>query len=151
MPATPKRQGRQAEDGARFPDDVAADNVRAYRVLRRLSQEDIAARMRALGHGKWSQAAVSQVENHGRTVTIGELFNLALVLDVTVADLLDPLGPDIGTDVDYGGPGVVTAKDAHGMVRDEWSLGLEWDGDTPRRESLTKNSHGRRNERKVLR
>jgi hypothetical protein len=61
--------------------------------------------MRQLGH-EWTRATVSEVENEGRIVGTNELVALALVLDRTPLDLLDPTGLD-GREVqnlDFGGP-----------------------------------------------
>lgn len=78
---------------ARTPAEVLATNVRDWRVLRRLRQRDVAERMRKLGH-RWHAKTVSVVESNDRAVTTDELIALALVLGVTLAELLDPDGPD---------------------------------------------------------
>lgn len=71
---------------------IVADNIRAYRQLRRLEQADVAERMTALGH-PWHRATVSETERYRRNVTVPELMVLTLVLHTTVAQLLDPRGP----------------------------------------------------------
>ncbi len=131
MPATPRRAGRSARPESRFISEVVADNVRAYRLLRRLIQGDLAQRLRGLGHEKWSQATVSEVERYSRTVNIEEIFALAQVLEVTVADLLDPHGPDGRgrLDVDMGPSGVMNRRIAHAWVRDQLVPRLEWTGE----------------------
>jgi transcriptional regulator with XRE-family HTH domain len=83
----------QPPEGAKRPAEVLAHNVRDYRSLRRLKQRDVAERMRKLGN-RWHPKTVSLVESGGRPVTTDELVALALVLEVTVADLLDPEGAD---------------------------------------------------------
>lgn len=50
--------------------------------------------MTVVGHDNWSRATVSEVERGGRTVTVDELLALAMVLGVTIGDLLDPAGVD---------------------------------------------------------
>ena len=90
--ATPKRAGRSPKPGSRFPEQVLADNVRAYRQLRRMSQEELAAGMAGLGH-PWTAGVVGFVERGDRNVTVGELLGLALVLALPPGKLLDPAGP----------------------------------------------------------
>ena len=83
----------QLQGQPRTPDRVVADNVRDFRSLARLSQGALADRMRVVGHG-WHQKTVSHVEAGRRSVSVGELWSLSFVLGVTMADLLDPTGPD---------------------------------------------------------
>lgn len=75
------------------PSDALAENLRAYRLLRHLTQDQLAACMAQLGHG-WGRSTVSAVEGRSRNVTVDELFGLALSLAVTIGQLLDPGGPD---------------------------------------------------------
>jgi transcriptional regulator with XRE-family HTH domain len=104
MRATPKKAGRRPAPGSRFLSDVLADNVRAYRSLRRLSQEELARRMVAARH-PWTRATVSDIERANRNVTIDELLTLAMIVDSPIGDLLDPAGVDgRGTvQLDFGG------------------------------------------------
>jgi transcriptional regulator with XRE-family HTH domain len=83
--------------------DVVAENVRDRRALKRFSQETIATRMRQLGFD-WSHTTVSETERRYRSVSIDELVALAIVLQVDLADLLDPTGADGSRTepVDYG-------------------------------------------------
>jgi transcriptional regulator with XRE-family HTH domain len=105
MPATPKRAGRSARAGSRFPSEILGHNVRAYRDLGRLTQDDLAERMSALRF-EWARATVSEVERAGRSVTADELFALAGCLQTTIAELLDPAGPlgKLSYPVDIGAP-----------------------------------------------
>jgi transcriptional regulator with XRE-family HTH domain len=75
------------------PSDALAANLRAYRLLRNLTQDGLAARMTHVGHG-WGRSTVSAVEGRTRNVTVDEMFGLALSLGVTIGQLLDPEGPD---------------------------------------------------------
>lgn len=84
-------KGRRIGDQGR-PSHVLAENLRTYRALHQLTQDELAGRMAHLGHG-WGRSTVSAVEGKGRNVTIDELFGLAVSLGVTVGDLLDPTGP----------------------------------------------------------
>lgn len=85
--------GRPAADGLGQPSDALAENLRAYRLLRHMTQDQLACRMTHLGHG-WGRSTVSAVEGRSRNVTVDELFGLALSLGVTIGQLLDPGGPD---------------------------------------------------------
>jgi transcriptional regulator with XRE-family HTH domain len=91
--ATPKRAGKQAKAGSRFPAEVLARNVRDYRKLRNLSQEELGERMAALGHG-WTAGIVGFVERADRNMTVDELLGAALVLGVAPGHLLSPYGVD---------------------------------------------------------
>jgi transcriptional regulator with XRE-family HTH domain len=118
--ATPKRSGRRAKPGSRFPSEILADNVRIWRHLRRLSQAQLAERMSRLGHG-WSESIVGFVERGQRNVTVDELIGLTLVLNVSeLGALLDPLGPE--GEHRYGPPGARTRDDGNG---------LDWGGARP--------------------
>lgn len=75
------------------PSDALAANLRAYRMLRSITQDQLAARMSHLGHG-WGRSTASAVESKSRNVTIDELFGLAVSIGVTIGQLLDPTGPD---------------------------------------------------------
>jgi transcriptional regulator with XRE-family HTH domain len=112
---TPKRSGGTPQPGTRFLADVLAANLRAYRLLRGLEQQDIAERMTKLGH-RWVRQTVSEVERGRRNVTVDELLALAMTLPVPVWVLLDPLGPE-GTNetpIDSGAGQALPAK----LVRD---------------------------------
>lgn len=112
MPGRPKPQKRLGGT-ARLLSEVVADNVRAYRTLRRTSQEALAGRMVSLGHSQWTRAAVSEVERHGRQLVIDELLALALILEKSVPELLDPAGP--------GAEGKAGAVDLGATELDRWS------------------------------
>jgi 8-oxo-dGTP diphosphatase len=75
------------------PEAVLAGNIAAARARRRLDQQDLADRMRALGW-KWVRQTVGQVENNGRRLTAGEILGLAICLETTVPRLLAPLRED---------------------------------------------------------
>jgi transcriptional regulator with XRE-family HTH domain len=98
MPATPKRLGQEPLPGSVFLSDVLAANIRAARSRDRRSQEDLAGRMRYLGHD-WSRATVSEVERSGRSVSLDEFFALAVALGEKPTELVMPHG---STKVDLG-------------------------------------------------
>lgn len=75
------------------PSDALAANVRAYRLLRHMTQEDLAARMTHLCHG-WGRSTVSAAEGRGRNISVDELFGLAASFGVSIGQLFDPTGPD---------------------------------------------------------
>jgi len=72
------------------PSDALAENLRAYRLLRRMTQDQLAARMAHLCHG-WGRSTVSAVEGKSRNVTIDELFGLAVSVGVTIGP--QPVAP----------------------------------------------------------
>lgn len=75
------------------PSVVRAENLAAYRGLRHLTQAELAGVMTELGHDM-IRSTVSAIESLGRSVTVDELFGLAVSLGATVGQLLDPTGPD---------------------------------------------------------
>jgi transcriptional regulator with XRE-family HTH domain len=82
-----------SRQGTGRPSEVLAENLRAYRLLRNMTQDQLASRMAHLCHG-WGRSTVSAVEGTSRNVTIDELFGLAVSVGVTIGELLDPTGPD---------------------------------------------------------
>lgn len=90
--ATPKRAGRQAKPGSKFPSEILAENMRTWRGIRRLSQAQLAARMSGLGH-RWTESIVGFVERGERNVTVDEYVGLEIALDIEdFGGLLDPYG-----------------------------------------------------------
>jgi transcriptional regulator with XRE-family HTH domain len=87
------RNTGRAPAGLGRPSDALAANLRAYRLLRHLTQDGLATQMTSLNHG-WGRSTVSAVESRTRNVTVDELFGLALCLGVTIGQILDPEGPD---------------------------------------------------------
>ena len=99
----PGRGGRKPLEGSRFLSDAVAEKVRAYRLLRRLKQDDVADRMRELRHHTWARQTVSDVERVQRHLTVDELVGLSIVLELSLNELLDPVpvggGPPPALDV----------------------------------------------------
>jgi transcriptional regulator with XRE-family HTH domain len=128
MRATPKKAGRTARPGSRFLSDVLAANVRDTRSLRRLSQGELAQRMRLAGH-QWTRATVSDVERANRNLTVDELAALCLILDATFGELLDPtgVGGRDGRLLDYG-PAAIPAERASAWVHGKVRIGMDSDG-----------------------
>ena len=125
---TPERAGRAPRPGSHFLSDALAANVRTFRARRRFKQQDLAQRMTQLGH-RWVRVTVSQVERGRRNLTVDELLGLALVLDATLDELLDPIGVD-GRDwrmLDYG-PAAIPPERAREWLRSEVRIGMLDDG-----------------------
>ena len=93
--AQPGRQPVDEEppEGARFPADVLADNLRAYRLLRRLEQQDVAARLNELGH-PWRRITVSEVERGAAERQRRRAVGAGRGPAPPVEQLLDPRGPE---------------------------------------------------------
>lgn len=102
MPRAAVKPKREPVDGSVFLSDVVAENVRDWRKRRELSQDEVARRMRALGHD-WVQRTASESERGVRSISIDELASLAIVLGATFVELLD-FGDRAGG-LDYGHPG----------------------------------------------
>jgi hypothetical protein len=74
--------------------DVLAKNIRAARCRADISQEALAARMRALGYKEWLYQTVGKVERGKRRVTAEEIRGLAWSLETSVAALMKPTEDD---------------------------------------------------------
>jgi transcriptional regulator with XRE-family HTH domain len=116
----PGRAGREPLPGSRFLSDAIADKVRAYRLLRRLKQDDVADHMRGLRHQTWTRQTVSDVERVRRNLTVDELVGLSFLFGVSLNELLDPVPIDGGPPpaLDIGLPVAIPPD----MVR-RWSAG----------------------------
>lgn len=117
MRRTPKRTRKAARKGFVFPSKALSDNVRAYRRIRNLRQDQVGERMSRLGLG-WNAGTCGFVERGDRSVNIDELVGLAVVFEIPIAHLLDPRGPegllDRGWDLGAGG---LEAGDSHLLAR----------------------------------
>ena len=121
MPApAPGRGDRKPLPGSRFLSDAIAEKVRAYRLLRRMKQDDVADRMRELRHHTWTRQTVSDVERVQRNLTVDELVGLSIVFELKLNELLDPVPVDGGPPpaLDIGLPVPIPSD----IVRD-WSAG----------------------------
>jgi hypothetical protein len=102
---TPKQRSKQAAEGTVFPSMALARNVKAYRQMRGLKQEEVGAQMSRLGWD-WNAGTCGFVERGDRAVDVDELVGLAVLLDVPIAGLLDPTGFDgrnqVGLDLGVG-------------------------------------------------
>jgi transcriptional regulator with XRE-family HTH domain len=68
-------------------DQLVGANVRKVRTFRGIGQDHIAERM-APSHPTWVRQTVSEIERGQRAVTVGELVDLAGILEVTATLLL---------------------------------------------------------------
>ncbi len=66
--------------------NLVGENVRTYRIKRKMSQQKLSNKLELLGV-YICRGSVSRVEDQTRTVTDIELFALAKVLGVTIEDL----------------------------------------------------------------
>jgi transcriptional regulator with XRE-family HTH domain len=71
------------------PEQQAGAQVKHWRVARGLSQEEVAAEMRRLGH-PWYQTTVVKTEAARRPIRLNEVVDLAAVLSVGIPDLVSP-------------------------------------------------------------
>ena len=131
MPRATIVQGESPPEGVATIPAALAFNVRTYRLMSRLEQEDVALQMQHLGH-TWRRATVSEVERARRNVTVSELLALVLVLGATVEQLLDtrgprgPSGPQLALAVSrvryHGGPAEDTlVTEVSGLGPDSWT------------------------------
>jgi transcriptional regulator with XRE-family HTH domain len=94
MSAGTRRRGGEKEWV--LPSQAVARNVRAYRLINRMTQADLAEIMDRFGLG-WSAGTVGFVERGQRAVTVDEYVGITLCFGLVVGDLFDPTGP-LGTD-----------------------------------------------------
>lgn len=73
-------------DGTKM--NLIGDQVRKYRKLRHMSQQELSNKMELLGVYV-CRGSVSRIEDRSRTVTDIELYALASVLEVSVNELLN--------------------------------------------------------------
>jgi 8-oxo-dGTP diphosphatase len=108
--------------------DLIARNVRVARAaaLPKLSQADLAERMRALGFREWRRQTAGNIESGKRRVTAEELLGLALALDTTVARLTSSPYEIGGRDVVLLSGVVIPGRRVN---FDDGSM--RWDGNVP--------------------
>jgi len=136
-PPSARQAGRTPAADALFADDVVARNALRLRLERGWSQTDLGLRMQNLGHATWTQAIVSRTERLLRPIGLSELLGLALVLEVTPPELLDPTQLDGVEALDLDGPGEIAADLASAWIAGRVRAHLQWDGAVPRAGALT--------------
>jgi transcriptional regulator with XRE-family HTH domain len=129
-PASSRR--REGRGSAMLPSQALALNLRAARAQLKLSQQDLAERMSALGH-PWTRPTASQVERGIRSVTVDELFGLCLALQVDATTLL-LLPENWNAPMDTGLPQLLTYKAALGLMSKDhypWRPNVVWENNEP--------------------
>lgn len=109
--------------------DVLARNIRAARSRADLSQQTVAARMRALGYEAWLYQTVGNVEKGRRRVTAEEIFALAYALETSVGALMAPVEDD--KLVDFPSGAAIEVASARLSVQGRNDGAVQWDGETP--------------------
>jgi transcriptional regulator with XRE-family HTH domain len=72
------------------PKEILAGNIGAAMGRRRLSQTDLAERMRQFGYSKWSRQTVAETLAGNRRLLAEELLAVAACLETTVQQLMSP-------------------------------------------------------------
>lgn len=109
--------------------EILAANFRAARARRGLSQEAVAARMRALGYGKWRYQTVGVVEKGERRLTAEEIMALAWVLETSIQALMAASGED--GEVEFPSGDRISARSVALLATAHNDHSVTWDGDRP--------------------
>jgi transcriptional regulator with XRE-family HTH domain len=111
--------------------EILASNIRAARSRVDIGQENLAARMRALGYSAWIRQTVGATERGRRRPTAEEIAGLALALETTIGRLMQPVDEDQAVELQQGGPSV-PVNTVRLSVVGRWIDGeIAWDGDKP--------------------
>ena len=111
--------------------EILARNIRAARSRVDIGQENVAARMRALGYQAWIRQTVGATERGRRRPTAEEIAGLAFVLQTTIGRLMAPVDEDQAVELQHGGP-AVSVNSVRLSVTGRSVVGeIEWDGDKP--------------------
>jgi transcriptional regulator with XRE-family HTH domain len=81
----------QQVSGIPTPEELAGEELRRLRLARRWSQEELARRMSAAGHGNWHQTTVGKTEAAARPLRLNEAVALAGLFEVPVTQLIAPI------------------------------------------------------------
>jgi transcriptional regulator with XRE-family HTH domain len=81
----------QQVSGIPTPEELAGEELRRLRLARRWSQEEVARRMTASGHGNWHQTTVGKTEAAARPLRLDEAVALAGLFGVPVTQLIAPI------------------------------------------------------------
>lgn len=110
-------------------DDVLARNIRASRVRLGLTQDSLAARMRALGYTVWLRQTVPNVEKGKRRVLATEVFGLAAALEITAPLLMAATDHDGAIAFPAGQS--ISAASARALATGFNDGAVTWQGDVP--------------------
>jgi transcriptional regulator with XRE-family HTH domain len=112
-------------------DEILARNIRAARSRVDIGQENLAARMRALGFSAWIRQTVGSTERGRRRPTAAEIAGLAFALQTTISRLLAPVDEDQAVALQPDGP-LVSVNSVRLSAIGRIPVGeVEWDGDKP--------------------
>jgi 8-oxo-dGTP diphosphatase len=106
---------------------IVGRSVRAARTVRGLGQEQVAARMRALGFTAWLRQTVGQVERGKRRLVVDEVLALSFALQTTIAELIMPAADEETVDLPNG-QAVSVALIRH-SIRGTRATDVRWAGD----------------------
>jgi transcriptional regulator with XRE-family HTH domain len=110
--------------------EILSRNIRAARSRIGIGQENVAARMRALGFTAWIRQTVGATERGRRRPTAEEIAGLAVTLETTINRLMAPLDEDQVVELQPGGPAIaVSTVRMSVMGRNDGAV--KWDGDKP--------------------
>lgn len=98
--------------------DTLAGNIRSARSRMGIGQENVAARMRALGYDAWIRQTVSSTERGRRRPTAEELLGLAICLGTSARRLMSPLWEDKSVELPSGLS--LRVGTVEGYVTGEW-------------------------------
>jgi transcriptional regulator with XRE-family HTH domain len=110
-------------------DEVLARNARAYRSRKGIGQERLAARMRALGYTAFLRQTVSKVEKGERRLSVAEVLGLALCLEVTMRQLLEPQPDDKQVELPNGDS--LSERTVRLLVSEVNNHAIYWKDDVP--------------------
>jgi transcriptional regulator with XRE-family HTH domain len=110
-------------------DEILARNIRSARSRVDIGQENLAARMRALGFGAWIRQTVGSTERGRRRPTAAEVAGLAFALRTTISRLMAPAEEDQEVQLQPDGPAVSVNSVRLSAVGKIPVGEVEWDGD----------------------
>jgi transcriptional regulator with XRE-family HTH domain len=108
---------------------VLARNIRAARSRLDINQENLAARMRALGYSAWLRQTVANVEKGRRRVIAEEIFGLAYALGTSMTALMRATPDDVFVAFPSGAAIVSISVYRSATGRNDGMV--QWNGDTP--------------------
>jgi hypothetical protein len=113
---------------------MLAGNIAAAMARRHLGHADMAERMQNLGY-KWARQTVGDIVNGKRQLRAGELYGVAVALEIPVTTLVIPWA-DEGPMPEVGLPsGLVLIFSAQFRISNVPAFPIMWDGNKPKFES----------------
>lgn len=108
---------------------IVGKSARGTRLARSLSQEQVAARMRAMGFSGWLRQTVGQVERGKRRLVVDEVLALSFALETSIAELIMPAADEQLIELPSGR--TVSVAVVRHSIRGNRAAGFRWSGDTP--------------------